>query len=100
MSIGQNSCIKIGKRSSLTLWIISRIYKELKKLDTINPNNPIKKWGTELKKEREREFSTEETRMAENHLKKCSKSLVIRGMPIKTTLKLHLTPVRLAKIKS
>jgi hypothetical protein len=43
------------------------IYKELKKLDSRKSNNPIKKWGTELNKE----FSTEEYRMAEKHLKKC-----------------------------
>jgi hypothetical protein len=36
--------------------LISNIYKELKKLDSRNSNNPIKKWGSELNKE----FSTEE----------------------------------------
>jgi hypothetical protein len=46
--------------------LISNIYKELKKLDSRKPNNPIKKWGTELNKE----FSAEEYRMAEKHLKK------------------------------
>jgi hypothetical protein len=39
---------------------------ELKKLKSRNSNNTIKKWGTELNKE----FSTEEYRMAEKHLKK------------------------------
>jgi hypothetical protein len=48
--------------------LISNIYKELKKLDSRETNNPIKNWGTELNKE----FSTEEYRMAEKHLKKCS----------------------------
>ena len=47
--------------------LISNIYKDLKKLDSRNSNNTIRKWGTELNKE----FSTEEYQMAEKHLKKC-----------------------------
>jgi len=47
-----------------------------------------------------REFSTEESCMAEKHLRKCSTPLVIRKIEIKTTLRLHLTPVRMAKIKT
>jgi hypothetical protein len=64
-------------------------------MDSRKPNNPIKKWGTELNKE----FSTKDYRMAEKHLKTCSKSLIIREMQIKTTLRFHLTPVRMAKIQ-
>ena len=38
--------------------------------------------------------------MAEKPLKRCPTSLVIRKMQIKTTLRFHLTPVKMAKIKN
>jgi hypothetical protein len=38
--------------------------------------------------------------MAEKHIKKCSKSLVIREMKIKTTLRFYFTPIKMAKIKT
>jgi hypothetical protein len=38
--------------------------------------------------------------MAEKHLKKCSTSIVIGEMQIKTTLRFHLKPVKIAKIKN
>ena len=56
--------------------LISNIYKELKRVDSRKSNNPIKKWGSEPNKE----FSLEEYQMAEKHPKKCSASLIIRGM--------------------
>ena len=72
--------------------LISNIYKELKKLDSRESNNSTK-MGTELS----REISTEKTRMA---LKKCSSYSVIREMQIKRTLRVHLTPVRMAKMNT
>ena len=76
--------------------LISNIYKELKEMDSRKSNKPIKNWGTELNKE----SSSEEYQMAEKHLKKCSASLIIREMQIKTTMRFHPTPVRMAKIKN
>jgi hypothetical protein len=42
----------------------------------------------------------EETQIAKKHMKKCSPSLAIKEMQIKTTLRFHLTPVRIAIIKN
>ena len=47
--------------------------------------NPIKKWGTELN----REFTTDELRMARRHLRSCSTSLAIREMESKPRKILH-----------
>jgi hypothetical protein len=75
--------------------LITRIYRELKKLNALKINEPIKKWATELN----RTFS-KEILMAKRHMKKWSPSLAINEMQIKTTLRFHFTPVRIAIIKN
>jgi hypothetical protein len=76
--------------------LITRIYRELKKLNSPKINEPMKKWATELN----RTFSKEETYMAKKHMKKFSPSLAIKEMQIKATLRFHLTPVRIAIIRN
>jgi hypothetical protein len=76
--------------------LITRIYREFKKLNSPKINEPIKKWATELN----RAFSKEEIQTDKKHMKKCSPSLAIKEMQIKTTLRFYLTLVRIAIIKN
>jgi hypothetical protein len=66
--------------------LITRMYRELKKLNYQKINDPMKKWTNVLN----RGFSKEEVQMARIHMKKCSTSLATWEMQIKITLGFHL----------